>query len=260
MTIVRTTIPMTTPEDAVHVTSEELSALLDLLRELPGTDWARPTPCTGWTVRDLAAHVAGALEEAARLTVQLRHVRTANKRAEGTAFIDAMTRLQVQARAGRTPDQLVAEIATIGPRAIRAGRRLPGPLRRRTLPDTGALPPGSTLGYLADVIRARDLWMHRIDLSLATGRSLAVTGSESEVVTQVVRDLARFWNGPVSTLTLTGHGAGRWQLGAGDPVAALEADAVQLCLSLSGREVALRVSCDGEPAAETALRAARVLF
>ena len=39
----------------------ERSALVDYLPTLAAADWSCPTPCAGWTVHDLVAHVvAGA--------------------------------------------------------------------------------------------------------------------------------------------------------------------------------------------------------
>ncbi len=38
---------------------ELLEHLLGLLSDLPPGDWERPTPCPGWTVHDLAAHLLG---------------------------------------------------------------------------------------------------------------------------------------------------------------------------------------------------------
>lgn len=40
-----------------HLQREERADLVALLRELDVDDWARPTPCAGWTVADVAAHV-----------------------------------------------------------------------------------------------------------------------------------------------------------------------------------------------------------
>lgn len=41
-----------------HAVATERSALLRLLEGLPESDWSRPSLCTGWRVRDVAAHVA----------------------------------------------------------------------------------------------------------------------------------------------------------------------------------------------------------
>jgi len=43
----------------VHLFSETLDALLDLLSDLSLDDWQKPTVCAGWTVKDIAAHLLG---------------------------------------------------------------------------------------------------------------------------------------------------------------------------------------------------------
>ncbi len=47
------------PWDARPLLADERAALLGLLADLDATDWARPSPCPGWSVQDVAAHVLG---------------------------------------------------------------------------------------------------------------------------------------------------------------------------------------------------------
>lgn len=47
------------PWDARPLMSEERDALLGLLRGLARDAWASPTPCPGWSVQDVVAHVLG---------------------------------------------------------------------------------------------------------------------------------------------------------------------------------------------------------
>ena len=124
------------------------------------------------------------------------------------SWLDALNQCQLDDRADRNPGDLAAELARAGPAAVRARRRMPALLHRRAVPAKATLPAGATFAYLLAVIANRDLWMHRVDIALATGNPLAVTAAENEVVAQVVRDLDRGWTGPAFTLTLTGHGAG----------------------------------------------------
>jgi uncharacterized protein (TIGR03083 family) len=255
-----TLIAPLTPDRAREVALGELDAFLDLLRGLDTTQWQLPTDCTGWTVRDIVAHVTGAMEEGARLHVQLRHLALAGRRYPDLCRLDAINQQQIDDRRDAGPEDLVAELADLGPRAARARRRLPRVVRGRAVPGDTGLPAGSTVGYLVDVIYPRDLWMHRVDVARATGRALATTSTEADVVAEVVRDLAGGWDGPPSTLTLTGHGAGTWLLGPGTPQAELEADAVEVCRMLSGRTAAPVVTATGDPAARRRLLAARVAF
>jgi uncharacterized protein (TIGR03083 family) len=56
-------VPQITPDRATTVATAEYEALPALLRTLSQDDWLRATDCTGWTVRDVVAHLVGALDE-----------------------------------------------------------------------------------------------------------------------------------------------------------------------------------------------------
>ncbi|SED73623.1 TIGR03083 family protein [Amycolatopsis tolypomycina] len=47
------------PIDVLPYFSKEEQALMTLLGALTEEDWTRPTMCTGWTVKDVAAHLLG---------------------------------------------------------------------------------------------------------------------------------------------------------------------------------------------------------
>ena len=253
-------ITETAPDKAFDVATEEIDALLTLLGELRPTDWQLPTDCRGWTVWDIAAHVAGACEDSKRIRVFLRHSRTASRRYRDMPWLDAVNQVQIDDRTDRTADELRAELATLGPAAVRARRRMPALIRRTPVPKKGMLPAGSKVSYLVDVIYTRDIWMHRVDIARATGRSLATTKSSREVVAQVVRDLATAWSGPAFTLELTGHGAGGWQVGDGNPVAMVAADSVEACRLLSGRPALPGVFATSHAQVAEQLAAMRVAF
>jgi len=54
------TLPHFIDLDAARATAlRELRAFVALCESLTDADWARPTPCPGWSVRDLIEHVAG---------------------------------------------------------------------------------------------------------------------------------------------------------------------------------------------------------
>jgi uncharacterized protein (TIGR03083 family) len=48
---------MIIPFDPRPLLRDERAAMVDLLRSLADDDWARPTPCPGWSVHDLALHL-----------------------------------------------------------------------------------------------------------------------------------------------------------------------------------------------------------
>jgi uncharacterized protein (TIGR03083 family) len=47
------------PVRVLDLFSEDRAALLDLLSGLTEREWGRPTVCTGWSVKDVAAHILG---------------------------------------------------------------------------------------------------------------------------------------------------------------------------------------------------------
>jgi uncharacterized protein (TIGR03083 family) len=257
-------IPQTSPDRVVEVATAELEAELALLGSLDGRDWRRPTDCAGWDVHDLTAHLVGEYEEILRPWVLLRRLRKGHGRYPGLSRLDAHNQQQIDELGNRSGPGLIAELARLGPSAIRARRRLPGLLRglpvARLFPEEAQRMPDVGLGYLLDVILVRDVWMHRVDLARATGRPLVLEGHDREVVAQVVRDVSRSWEGPSLLLELTGPAGGRWLLGDDGPVAGVRADAVGYLRAVSGRDDRPTLEVDGDPAAAAAAAAVRLVF
>jgi hypothetical protein len=144
----------------------------------------------------------------------------------------------VAKHAGDTLPQLRARMRQIGPRAARHRMRAPGFVRNRTMPQQQLLPgaeaPESwTFGYLLETILTRDPWMHRADLSRATGAPMRLTADHDAVI---VADVVAEWavrHGQSCALTLTGPVGGTWRFGADGPDLTL--DAVDFCRAVSGR-------------------------
>lgn len=263
-----TTIPITTRADAPALATEEYAALLATARTLEAGAWSAPTDCTGWTVRDIVAHVTGAAEEAARLPVLLRHYLRALTRERQRKIVDSVNDQQLADRADQAPTQLIEELERLAPLAVRGRQRVPKLVRLARLPAAAGALPGDTVGYLLDVIYARDLWMHRVDIARATGTTMRETAGERVIVGQVMRDLSRGWTGEPFILRLTGRVTGTWQIGShpdpsadSKPRSEVSVDCVGLCRVLSGRSDELPASHEGPagPVAER-LRGTRVLF
>jgi uncharacterized protein (TIGR03083 family) len=217
---------------AMRLAATEYDRFAAALRQLDPADWSAPTNCPGWDVRAMATHVLGMEKMAAYLRESLRQPRAAGKR--GGMFIDALTGLQVEEHASLTPEQVVTELARIGPKAAKGRKRAPGIVRRRVLPaaQTDGLEPW-TMGYLFDVILTRDTWMHRMDISAATGRQPELTADHDGVL---VDDVVREWagrHGEPCSVTLTGPAGGSWSFGGGG--SPIEMDAVAFCRAISGR-------------------------
>jgi len=255
-------IPRTSSQQALTVVAAELDAFLQLLRALDPDDWSRPTDCTGWTVQDVVAHVVGQWEGAAKPWVLLRRHRVGHRRYPDRTRLNAFTQQQIDDLGGHPPATLIDMLATIGPKAVRAVRRTPALIRRlngsRLFPEDPL--PDPRLGYIFDVIAARDTWMHRVDVTKATGRPMTLGTHDREIVAQVVLELGRSWTAPPLTLDLTGPAGGSWSLGQGASVATIRADTIEFLRTLSGRHDNPALQVDGDPGAATALATARVVF
>jgi uncharacterized protein (TIGR03083 family) len=255
-------IPPITPDRVAEVANAELEASLALLRDLDDRDWAAPTDCAEWTVHDLTAHLAGQYQGLARLGVYLRRHSRAHRRYPALSRLDADNRQQIDDLGGQTGPELVAMLAAIGPKAIRARRRVPGLVRRqhigRMYPEESL--PDDRLSYMLDVLGLRDPWMHRVDIARATGRPLLLGAHDRVIVAQVIADLDQAWDGPPALLELTGPAGGRWTLGNAAPAVTIQADAVDYLRALSGRDDHPDLQADGDPWATAAATAARVVF
>jgi uncharacterized protein (TIGR03083 family) len=225
------TAVMTYP-DWMAAAEEEYRRLEALLRSLSEDGWSRPTDCTEWDVRAMVAHLAGAAASNASVREMVRQSRLARRVERSGDFVDKVNEVQVRERAGRSPAQLVAELSDLAPRAVRGRRRLPRPLRAVPLPfgpPLGVKP----LGYLMGRIYTRDAWMHRVDISRATGRDLELTADhDGRIVADVVAEWAARHGAPYR-LHLTGPAGGTWERGTGGEE--LRLDAVEMLRTVSGR-------------------------
>jgi uncharacterized protein (TIGR03083 family) len=255
-------IPPLTADQGAEVAAAELAASIMLLENLTAEDWTQGTDCAGWTVHDLTAHMVGQYQVLASFWQYLRRHRRAHRRYPTLSRLDADNRQQIDDLGGQSGDELVAMLAAVGPKAIRARRRVPKLVRRlhvgRMYPEESLC--DDRLSYMLDVLGLRDPWMHRVDLARATGRPLTLGANDQLIVAQVIADLGRTWEERPVLLELTGPAGGRWTLGSGTPVATVRADAVDYMRTLSGREPHPALEADGNQVAVAAVSAARVAF
>lgn len=221
-----------THQDWMALAEEEYRRLHDLLVTLDDDEWARPTDCSEWDVREVVAHLVGAAEGNASVREAVRQIRRGPRLRPGAPSVDGINALQVQERAHVAPDRLVRDLADAAVRGVRARRRLPAPVRAIRVPFGPPLGVRS-VGYLMDCIYTRDAWMHRVDLARATGRTLVLTPDhDGRLVDDVVREWAAAHGRPYR-LTLTGPAGGSWSRGTGgEPI---ELDAIEFCRLVSGR-------------------------
>lgn len=215
---------------ARRLAAEEYRRFASLLAELDGDDWARPTDCDAWDVRQVVAHVVGATEANASLREQLHQLRAGRR---GLAFdVDAVNALQVAERAALAPAALRQRFAAASAPALRRRARLAA-LRALPFPVGPPVFERWRSDFLFGVVYTRDTWMHRVDIARATGRALVLSADhDRRLVADVVADWAARHERPFQ-LTLTGPAGGSYRAGEGGE--ALTLDAVELCRILSGR-------------------------
>lgn len=222
-------------QTAMRLAATEYDRYLAMLRRLPSEAWAMPTCNTGWDVTAMVRHTVGMTHLSASMVEQLTQLRLASKRPGPQ--IDALTAVQVERNAHRSPEQLIERLAEIAPKAVRGRRRTPAFIRSRTTPGPQPVAPGQTerwtFGYLTDTILTRDPWTHRGDLADATGVELELTADhDGVIVADVVQDWASRHAAPYE-LVLTGPAGGTWSRGSGGE--RIERDAIEFCRILSGR-------------------------
>jgi uncharacterized protein (TIGR03083 family) len=206
------------------------------LRALVSEDWARPTDCTRWDVRQLVAHLVGSAAGQASLSEFLRQVRAGRRLLPeiGAAYWwDGMNEVQVRERASATPASLLEEWQRSSYRALWARRDLPRPLAALPLLDLPDPVGRQPLRYLTDVGFTRDTWMHRIDLAVATGKPLQVDAvHDGRIVADLVAEWASTHDDPF-VLDLTGPAGGTFTAGGGGEEVTM--DAVDFARTLAGR-------------------------
>jgi uncharacterized protein (TIGR03083 family) len=227
-------VPPLRHREAMALAATEFARVVDLLAGLADEDWRRPTACPLWDVRAMAAHVLGMAEAQASLR-QFAHDFRAAARRTGGSMIDALTATQVRDRAHLSPARIVSLLGEVAPRAVRARRRTPRALRwavrMRQDPPFGA--ERWPYGYLVDKVFTRDAWMHRLDITRATGREMVQSADhDGRLVADVVAEWARRHGRPF-VLRLGGPAGGAWR--AGDGGEHLELDALEFCWLLAGR-------------------------
>jgi len=219
---------------AMRLAATEYDRCAEMFRTLSPAQWTAATDCPAWDVRQMAAHMLGMAEMAASMRETVRQQRKAAR--AGGVYIDALTALQVDERAGWTPERITARFAVRSPKAVAGRRRTPGFVRRRSMPqlqDVNGVREPWSFGYLTDVILTRDPWMHRLDIAKAAGLPPRLTAGHDGVI---VADVVAEWagrHGKDFELTLTGPAGGTWKAGANGLGWTL--DAVDFCRAVARR-------------------------
>lgn len=207
--------------------------MLALLSSLEGGDWARQTDCVAWDVRGMLGHLTGAVEGYARPSEMIHQVRAGKRLIElgetdGRMPVDGANAVQVRERVGASTTDLLSRYERAIPGALRWRWRL------RWLPGRYQDVAGRFGSrQLFETIITRDTWIHRVDITRATGRTMVLTSDHDG---RIVEDCVLEWagrHGRPFELILTGPVGGRYQAGTGGP--RMEIDAMEFMRALSGR-------------------------
>ena len=234
--VVRTPVQDVPPigrAEATQLARVEYERFLALLRALEPDDWSLPTDCTRWTVKDVAAHIVGETEAFASVREfahQWRLGPGVRREIGAHELIDGVNEVQVRDRRTHPPARLIDTMAARAEPAVRLRQRLPRPLR--AVPVTFPVVGKRSVGYLVDLVITRDVWMHRVDITRATGAELVLTPEhDGRLVADMVSDWASTHADPF-VLELTGPAGGTFVRG---DVPATRIDAIEFLRIVSGR-------------------------
>lgn len=213
-----------------ELADEEYRRLLELVGQLTPDEWHAPTDCDDWDVYALVCHLVGSAEASASPTEAARQQRRGQQLLPGADLLDAMNAAQVEQRRVEAPRQLLVQLADASWRSLAAPHRTAWPVRAWR-----ALRPGTDVDvpWLRGSRLVRNLWLHRIDISRATGHPLHLTAEHDAAI---VDELVTGWgaaHGEPFTLHLAGPAGGTWSHGTGGPT--LELEAVEFARLVSGR-------------------------
>lgn len=239
-----TASPPLTRSEAMRLQATELERTLTMLGTLDEADWATQTECPDWDVRRMYLHVLGACQAGASMRENIHQMRAGKRyqKTDGGPLEAGLSAVQVAERIDLSPAELVERLAEVAPVTVAKRSSMPSLLRRARMKVDGPVVEKWSLGYLIDTIYLRDLWMHRVDTSVATGRPLDLTADhDGRIVADVVAEWARRHGQPF-TLNLTGDAGGTFSSdgssshdGNHEPSETLELDAVEFCRTLAGR-------------------------
>lgn len=224
-------------DEAMAITAVENRRLGELLIKINADQWSLPTDCTRWDVRAIVVHLIAGAEAQASPVEFIRQAMAGRKlmtEIGGSYPVDGLNEAGLRARSDLKLAELPDRWNTVAATALHARSRVPRPIR--ALPVLRLAPHfWKPIGYLYDMGFTRDVWMHRVDISRAIGRTLDVTAEhDGRIVPDIVAEWATTHTDPF-TLKLTGPAGGTYIRDSADPGDSLEVDAIDCCRILSGR-------------------------
>ncbi|HEX9682686.1 MAG TPA: maleylpyruvate isomerase family mycothiol-dependent enzyme [Acidimicrobiales bacterium] len=160
----------------IEAMDEVWKSTLDAVADLTDDEWAAPSPCPGWTVKDVASHMIwgtliqrGEEQPAVEVPDDLPHVRDDFGRYMEQAIVE---------RADRSGDQVRAELASSATATIDRHRSLSDD--ELDVEQPGPLEMSVTLRKFLP-IQILDQWMHEQDIRQALSRPGHLEGLAAEV-------------------------------------------------------------------------------
>jgi uncharacterized protein (TIGR03083 family) len=151
-----------TAPEMIDIWQEAATAVTDLAEQLDVDQWAAMTPCPGWSVADVVAHVID-IEQLLAGSPRPEHEPDWSALPHAQGDFGRFTEIGVDHRRSRSRDEVVAELReTIAVRrnqldAVPPGEDVIGPMGNPT-----------TLDRLLRM-RTLDIWMHEQDIRTAAG-------------------------------------------------------------------------------------------
>ena len=224
-----------TRTEARVLATAEFEKFAALAASLTPDEWATDTACVGWDVRKMVLHVLGSAEAQASPRVflhQLRRGLPLNKEIQSHHWVDGLNELQIRERTGLACAEVVAQLQTVGAKAVKGRFGTPLPMRYPPVPF-GEPIGWKPVNYLLEVGFTRDIWAHRIDIHAAIGRPVDLDlAHDGRLVADIVAEWAQLHGEPFDLL-LTGTAGGTF--GQGDGGEHVEMDALDFIRTLTGR-------------------------
>ncbi len=98
----------------IEAYNRERDALVELIKRVDAGVWEKPSPCPGWSAKDLVAHMA---TSATAITMYVQWMLEGRPN-QGKAALDARNEAGVAERRGRSLEELISEIKTSHQRNI----------------------------------------------------------------------------------------------------------------------------------------------
>jgi uncharacterized protein (TIGR03083 family) len=154
--------------DVRPVLAEQQAAFIDLLRRLDTDEWAQPTICPGWSVKDVAAHVLG--DHLGRLSIHRDGFQVLQPRYGEAfpAFLDRINGEWVIAARRISPPMLIELLSTLGDQIVKFWQTVDLDVLGARVIWAGDGPHP----YWLDVAREyTEYWTHHQQVCDATGRT-----------------------------------------------------------------------------------------